>query len=297
MEAASVIRPSCRKRIAFFSPRPSISSAPRKCLISWNCWPGQPARFGQIVNTPSPGFTVAVPHNGHFLGGFALRSLLPLRFWITGETTCGITSPARSTTTSSPSRTSLRSRSSSLCRVAVLTVTPLTWTGSSIANGSRWPVRPTFQTILLSLVVAVEGGNFQATAQRGSRPATPSSRCSPRSSTLTTTPSISKSSWSRRSSHQRHRFATSSTPLCVFTWSLTGKPRSRSHSSISLWLSGSQPPRAPMPYVHSDSGRDAVILGSSWRNDPAAEFRGLAKVGSPASARWALSSAKAAIGR
>ena len=92
----------------------------------------------------------------------------------------------------------------------MVTVTPLTWTGSSIANGSRCPVRPTFQTIFLSFVVAVVGGNFQATAQRGSRPATPSSRCRPRSSTLTTTPSISKSSASRRSSHQRQRSATSS---------------------------------------------------------------------------------------
>ena len=56
------------------------------------------------------------------------------------------------------------------------TVTPPTWTGSSIANGSRRPVRPTFQTILFSVVVAVIGGNFQAIAQRGSRPVTPSSR-------------------------------------------------------------------------------------------------------------------------
>ena len=62
-------------------------------------------------------------------------------------------------------------------------------------------MRPTFQTIRLSFVVAVIGGNFQAIAQRGSRPTTPSSRHSARSSTLITTPSISKSSASRRSSH------------------------------------------------------------------------------------------------
>ena len=52
-------------------------------------------------------------------------------------------------------------------------------------------MRPTFQTIRFSFVVAVIGGNFQATAQRGSRPVTPSSRHSERWSTLTTTPSIS----------------------------------------------------------------------------------------------------------
>ena len=48
-------------------------------------------------------------------------------------------------------------------------------------------------------VTAVVGGNFQAIAQRGSRPTTPSRRCSSKSSTLTTTPSISKSSAPRRS--------------------------------------------------------------------------------------------------
>ena len=112
--------------MAFFSPRPSMSIAPRKCLTSWKVWPGQPRRFGQIVHTESSGFTVGVPQTGHFFGGFGLRSRLPLRCWISGETTCGITSPARVTTTSSPSRTSLRARSSSLWRVAVETVTPPT---------------------------------------------------------------------------------------------------------------------------------------------------------------------------
>ena len=53
----------------------------------------------------------------------------------------------------------------------------------------------------LSLVTFVVGGNFQAIAQRGSRPTTPRRRCSSTSSTLTTTPSISKSSWPRRSCH------------------------------------------------------------------------------------------------
>jgi hypothetical protein len=43
----------------------------------------------------------------------------------------------------------------------------------------------------LSVVVAVMGGNFQAIAQRGSRPTTPSSRHRFRSLILITTPSIS----------------------------------------------------------------------------------------------------------
>ena len=40
-----------------------------------------------------------------------------------------------------------------------------------------------------------------------------------------------------------------------------------------------------------------MAAGSSWRRLPAAELRGLAKVGRPASAREALSSANAARGR
>ena len=168
----------------------SIAPLLTKCLTCWKDWPGQPALLGQIVKTAPSGLTVGVPQAGHFFGGFGFRGL-PLRRCSSGATTWGITSPARITTTSSPTRTSLRARSSSLWRVAVETVTPPTWTGSSIANGTRWPVRPTFQTTSRSFVVAVVGANFQAIAQRGSRPATPSSRHSARSSTLTTTPSIS----------------------------------------------------------------------------------------------------------
>ena len=168
----------------------SIAPLLTKCLTCWKDWPGQPERLGQIVKTESSGLIVSVLQAGQRFGGLARRVRFG-RFWISGETTWGMTSPARITTTSSPTLTSLRARSSSLWRVAVETVTPPTWTGSSIANGTRWPVRPTFQTTSSSLVVAVVGGNFQAIAQRGSRPTTPSSRHSARSSILATTPSIS----------------------------------------------------------------------------------------------------------
>ena len=59
------------------------------------------------------------------------------------DTTSGITSPARRTTTVSPTRTSLRRASSSLCSVALVTVTPPTNTGASLATGVSLPVRPT----------------------------------------------------------------------------------------------------------------------------------------------------------
>ena len=80
-------------------------------------------------------------------------------------------------------------------------MTPPTWTGSRTANGCRSPNLPTFQAMSFSSVTAVVGGNFHAIAQRGSRPTTPRRRCSSMSSTLTTTPSISKSSAPRRSCH------------------------------------------------------------------------------------------------
>ena len=47
---------------------------------------------------------------------------------------CGMTSPARWTTTVSPTRTSLRAISSSLCRVALETTTPPTVTGLKLGD-------------------------------------------------------------------------------------------------------------------------------------------------------------------
>ena len=119
------------------------------------------------------------------------------------------------------------------------TVTPPTRTGSSAANGKSAPVRPTFQKMWLSLVVAVIGGNFQATAQRGSRPTTPSSRQSVRWSTLITTPSISKSSDSRRSSHHLQRSTTSSADWWMAVSAFTLNPRSRSQVSSSVCVGSS----------------------------------------------------------
>ena len=158
-----------------------------------------------------------------------------------GESTCGMTSPARRTMTSSPGRRSLRTMSSSLCSVASLTVTPPTWTGSSSANGCMSPNLPTFHCTPFRRVIAVVGGNFQAIAQRGSRPTTPRRRCSSTSSTLTTTPSISKSSWPRRCSQDRQRATTSSSVVSRATSSLTRKPCPFSHCSASQWLAKADP--------------------------------------------------------
>jgi hypothetical protein len=118
---------------------------------------GHPRRLGHRQYAPSR--TRAVPHDEHFLGNRHGRAFFG-RFDTTGPTTSGITSPARRTTTVSPGRTSFRLTSSSLCRVAVVTVTPLTNTGSSWANGVTTPVRPVCTKIPLSSVVRSSGGNL-----------------------------------------------------------------------------------------------------------------------------------------
>jgi hypothetical protein len=82
------------------------------------------------------------------------------RFERTTFTTCGITSPARCTTTVSRTRTSLRSISSWLWSEAFDTVTPPTCTGRSLATGVSAPVRPTWASIFSTTVVSWAGGNL-----------------------------------------------------------------------------------------------------------------------------------------
>ena len=80
---------------------------------------------------------------------------------------------------------------SSLCNVASPTVEPPTKTGSSIANGVAFPVRPIDTMMSRSVVTRSSGGNLYAIAQRGAWLVAPSAERCARSSILTTTPSIS----------------------------------------------------------------------------------------------------------
>ena len=94
----------------------------------------------------------ALPHTGHCarhaeVGHVAVRAAPATR-----PTTSGITSPARRTITVSPTRTSLRRSSNTLCSVALLTVVPPTNTGSSLATGVSLPVRPTWISMPFSRV-------------------------------------------------------------------------------------------------------------------------------------------------
>ena len=113
-----------------------------------------------------------------------------------GSTTFGITSPAFSMMTRSPSRMSLRATSCALCSVAIEIVEPARNTGSSTANGVTAPVRPTLTSIRSSRVCACCAGNLKAIAQRGNFAVAPSRSRSARSSSLMTTPSVSNGeSW------------------------------------------------------------------------------------------------------
>ena len=79
---------------------------------------------------------------------------------------------------------------------------------------------------------------------------------------------------------------------------LTLKPCSRSHSSDSSGSRTRSPPARRSSSPTSTAAARRPAPESSWRIEPAAELRGLAKVGSPAAARCSLSSANArAAGR
>ena len=109
--------------------------------------------------------------------------LVGLRSLMT-ETTSGITSPALRTETVSPTRTSLRLTSSSLCKVALVTVTPPTSTGASLATGVIAPVRPTWTSIPKTVVSASCAGYLCAKAKRGALDTKPNFVCSAKELTL-----------------------------------------------------------------------------------------------------------------
>jgi hypothetical protein len=85
--------------------------------------------------------------------------------------------------TVSPTRTSLRALVS-LCSVALVTVTPPTNTGASLATGVSLPVRPTCTSMACTVVSCSCAGYLCATAQRGSRVTKPSFALQRQASTL-----------------------------------------------------------------------------------------------------------------
>ena len=150
----------------------------------------------QRATASSSSFTICEPHTGHCCGIVNICTACG-RFSRMTLTTSGITSPARRTITKSPIRTSLRRTSSSLWSVALVTVTPPTKTGLSLATGVIAPVRPTCTSMPSTCVIISCAGNLCATANRGARETKPNCTCAARSLTLYTTPSISNGNCAR----------------------------------------------------------------------------------------------------
>ncbi len=167
----------------------SIAERPAKNTMRCTRCAGQSTLTQRVSASPS-GRTNGWWHTGQCVGNFHRRAPF-LRLARTGPTTSGITSPALRTITVSPSRTSFRATSSSLCSVASPTVDPPTNTGSSCAKGVARPVRPMLTMMSRSTVVFSSGGNLYAIAHRGARLVKPSSARCARSSTFTTAPSMS----------------------------------------------------------------------------------------------------------
>ena len=138
------MQPSSTSASTSLSPKPSISMALRltKCFMAcFTCAP-QLRPLGQRKAASPCSLSNSPSHTGHCIG--ATNAWAPsIRFANTACTTFGITSPARRTITVSPSCRSRREISSILCKVALLTVTPPTKTGSKRATGVTAPVRPT----------------------------------------------------------------------------------------------------------------------------------------------------------
>ena len=108
------------------------------------------------------------PQAGQVFGMLNLRASAG-RLSSKTRTTSGITSPARRTLTTSPMWTSLRCSSSSLCSVALVTITPPTKTGAKRATGVSAPVLPTCTSMSKMVVSASSAGNLCASAKRGAR--------------------------------------------------------------------------------------------------------------------------------
>ena len=152
-----------------------------------------------------------------------------MRFSWTTFITFGITSPDRSIITVSPIRISFRSISSWLWRVAFVTVTPPTSTGSSLATGVTAPVLPTEANMPFIIVVTCCALNFPAIAQRGLLLLAPSSSRRDNELTLITEPSISYGNSFLLVSSFLWKSIAFLIPFTIFTSGFTGSPQFFKH--------------------------------------------------------------------
>ena len=201
--------------------------------------------------------------------------------------------------------------SSALWSVAIEIVEPATNTGSSTAYGVFAPVRPTFTSIRRSRVCACCAGNLNAVAHRGNLAVAPRRARSARSSTLITTPSVSKSSASRFSAHSSQNSATCAMPSQRFQCGSTGRPHEAKARKVSECVgangssagptlrsaAGPERGRATSWYTYEPSPRFDTKAGSRLRIVPAAALRGFWNNVSPAVSRSRFIRANDARGR
>jgi hypothetical protein len=130
-------------------------------------------------------------HDGQVDGGSISRSA-PVRLEASSTpATNGMTSPARRTSTVSPTRTSRARMTSWLASVARVTVVPPTNTGSSTATGATLPIFPTSHTTSASTVVFSSAAYLNASAPRGLFERVPAAAYALRSASRSTAPSRS----------------------------------------------------------------------------------------------------------
>ena len=122
-------------------------------------WAGHAVLVQRHTASPSTR-SAAPPQAGQWVGMWKGSGSGSGRLEVTTCTRYGITSPARSISTVSPTRTSLRRTSSSLCRLTLETVTPASSTGSSWAVGVSAPDLPTLIVIETTRVVAWRAANL-----------------------------------------------------------------------------------------------------------------------------------------
>ena len=179
-----------------------------------------------------------------------------------------------------------------MCSVASLTVTPPTWTGSSTRERVQVAELADVPLDACSVVTAVVGGNFQAIAQRGSRPTTPRRRCS---------------SYVVDLDHHAVDLEVERAAALLPGQAL-GDDLVLGVELLDVGVDAeavlAQPlQRLPVARERDPLGRADPVAphrqrplggerGSSWRIVPAAELRGFMNVDSPASARRSLSAAK-----
>ena len=175
-----------------FLPKPSIfiASLEIKCLIFSIAILSQPYPSFVHLLTASYFFVVLLyslsvlePHDGHFDGKRKDLEFFNLLLLST-SITWGITSPALSIFTISPTLISFLLISSSLCKVALETTTPPIFTGLTFATGVNAPVLPTWISIFKTLVMVLSAENLCAIAQRGAFDVKPSRFWRSRSFTL-----------------------------------------------------------------------------------------------------------------